>query len=204
MISPFLKFSQFSCSVWLFAIPWIAACLASLSITNSQSLLKLMSIESVIPSNHLILCCPLLLPPSVFPSISVFSKGQFFTSGGQSIGVSASTLVLPMNTQDWLDLLAVQGTPRSLLQHHSSKAAILWHSVFLMVHLSHPYRFTGKTVAMTMQTFVGKVMSLLFNTLSSIVIAFHPFPNGSSQILTKHCKVVCGCYSHFTHEITEA
>ena len=116
---------------------------AHLSITNSRSLLKLVSIVSVMPSNHLILCCPLLLPPSIFPSIRVFSMNQLFPPGGPSIGVSASTSVFPMNTQvisfsmDWLDLLAVQGTLKSLLQHHSSKASILWGSAFLIVQLSH-------------------------------------------------------------------
>ena len=153
-----------------------------MSITNSQSLPKLMSIESVMPSNNLILCCPLLLLPSIFPSIRVFSIDQFFTSGGHSIGVSYSTSVLPMNNQDWsisyrmdwLDLFAVQGTLKSLLQHHSSKASILWHSAFFMVQLPHPYMTTGKTIALTRWTFVGKVMSLLFNTLSRLVIAFLP------------------------------
>ena len=115
--------------VQFFATPWTAACQASLSITNSQSLLKLMSIALVMPSNHLMLCCPLLLLPSIFPSIRVFSMSWFFASGGQSTGVSASTLSLPMNEYsglisfrtDWLDFLAIQGTLKSLLQHHSSK-----------------------------------------------------------------------------------
>ena len=124
----FLTFSsvQSLSRVWLFATPWTAAHQASLSINNSWSLLKLMSIELVMPSNHLILCCPLLLLLSIFASIRVFSNESGFSSGGQTIGVSASASVLPMNIQDWfLDILAVQGTLRSPLQHHSSKASIL-------------------------------------------------------------------------------
>ena len=137
---------QFLSHVWLFETPWTAACQASLSITNSQCLIKLTSIELVMPSNHLILCHPLLLPPSTFPSIRVFSMSQFFTSGGQSVGVSALASVLPMSIQDWfpfwidwLDLLAAQGTLSSLLQHHSSKTSILQCSAFFTVQLSHPY-----------------------------------------------------------------
>ena len=135
--------------VRLFVTPWIAAHQASLFITNSQSLLKLMSIESAMPFNHLILCHPLLLLPSIFPSIRSFQMSQLFISGGQSIGVSASTSVLPMNTRtdflwmDWLDLLAVQGILKSLLQHHSSKASTLRHSAFFIVQFSHPYMTTG-------------------------------------------------------------
>ena len=123
--------------VWFFAIPWTAACQASLTITSSQSLLKLMSIELVMASNHLILCHPLLLPPSIFPSIRVFQMSQFFTSGGQSIGVTASASVLPMNIQDWFPLgwtgwisLQSKGNLKSFLQHHSSKASILQCSAF--------------------------------------------------------------------------
>ena len=131
-----------------------------------------MSIELVIPFNHLILCCPLLLLPSVFPSIRVFPKSQFFKSGSQSIGVSASASVLPINIglislrMDRLDLFAVQGTLKSLLPHHSSKASILQPSAFFIVQLSRPYMTTGKNIALNMWTFVGKVMSLLFNMLS--------------------------------------
>ena len=130
------------------------------------------------PSNHLILCRPLLLPPSIFPSIRSFLRSQLFTSGGQSIGASASASVLPMNIQDsfpldWLDLLVVQGTFKSLLQHHSSKASIVRRSAFFTVQLSHPYMTTGKTIALTRWTFLGKVISLLFNMLSRFVIAFH-------------------------------
>ena len=140
--------------VRLFATPWTASHQASLSITNSRSLLKLMSIKSVMPSNHLILYCPLLLPPSIFPSIRSFPMSQFFTSDGQNIGVSFS--VSPSNQHlglisfrmDWFDLLAVQGTLKSLLQHHSSKASILQHSAFFIVQLSHPYMTIGKTVAL--------------------------------------------------------
>ena len=145
---------------------------------------KPMSIESVMPSNYLILCHRLLLLPSIFPSIRVFSNDspmshQLFTSGGQSTGVSASTSVLEHSglvsfRMDWFDLLAVQGTLKSLLQHHSSKASILWHSAFFVVQVSHPYMTTGKTIALTRWTFVGKVMSLLFNILFRLVITFLP------------------------------
>ena len=148
------------------------------SITSSWSLFKLMSIESVMRSNHLILCHPLLLP-SIFLSISVFPMSQFSTSGGQSIEVSASTSVLPMNIQDgflleWTGLISLQSKGLSSLQHHSSKASILWCSAFFIVQLSNPYTTTGKAIALTRQTFVGKVMSLLFNILSRLVITFLP------------------------------
>ena len=142
---------------------------ASLSITNSQSLLKLM-FESAIPSNHLILCHPLLFLPSIFPSIRVFSNESVlrirwpkFWSFSFNISPSNKYSGLISFRMDWLDLLAVQGTLKSLLQHHSSKASILWHSAFFIVQLSHPYMATGKTIALTRWTFVGKVMSLLFN-----------------------------------------
>ena len=166
--------------VQIFVTPWTAARWASLSITNSQSFLKLMSIESVMPSNHLILCRPLLLPPLIFPASGSFQMCQFFASGGQSVGVSASASVLPIKIQDWfplgltdwLDLLAVQGTLKSLLQHHSSKASILRCSAFFIVQLSHPYMTIGKTVALTRWTFIDKVMSLLFNMPSRLVITF--------------------------------
>ena len=154
--------------VWLFAAPWTAACQASLSITNSWSLLKLMSIELVMPSNHLLLCHPLLLLPSIFPGSGSFQMSHLFASGGQSIG-SFSFNILPSNEHSglisfrigWLDLLAVQGTLKSLLQHHSSKASILWHSAFFIVQLSHPYMTTGKTIALTRWTFVDKVILTL-------------------------------------------
>ena len=167
--------------VWLFVTPWTAARQASLSITNSQCLLKLMSIKSVMPSIHLILCRPLLLLPSIFLSIRVFSKESVlhirwpkYWSFSFSISPSNEYSGLISFRVDWLDLLAVQGTLKSLLQHYSSKASILWHSAFFIVQLSHPYMTTGKTIALTRQTFVGKVMSLLFNVLSRLVITFLP------------------------------
>ena len=132
-------------------------------------------------ANHLILCHPLLLCPESLPPSGSLLTSQLFTSGGKSIGVSALASVLPMNTQDlisfrmdWLDLPAVQGTLESLLQHHSSKASIFWCSAFFPVQLSHPYMTTGKTIALTRWTFVGKVMSLLFHMLSRLVITFLP------------------------------
>ena len=140
-----------------------------------------MSIQSVMPSNHLILCCPLLLLLSVLPSIRVFSSESVlhirwpkFWSFSFNISPSNEYPRLISFRMDWLDLLAVQGTLKSLLQHHSSKASILWHSVFFIVQLSHPYMTTGKTIALTRQNFVGKVMSLLFNMLSKLVITFLP------------------------------
>ena len=152
---------------------------ASLSITNSRNLLKLMSIESVMPSNHLILCCPLLLLLSIFPSIRVFSNESVlcirwpkYWSFSFSISPSNEYSGLISFRMDWLDLLAVQGTLKSLLQHHSSKASIVWRSAFFIVQLSHPYMTIGKIIALTRQTFVGKVMFLLFNMLSRLVIAF--------------------------------
>ena len=153
---------------WLFASPWTAACQASLSITNSQSLLKLMSIESVMPSNHLILCHPLLLLPSIFGSIRVFSNQSVLRikwpkdwSFSFSISPSKEYSGLFSFSIDWFDLLAVQETLKSLFQHHSSKASIVRHSAFFTVQISHPYMTTGKTIALTIRTFVGKVMSLL-------------------------------------------
>ena len=154
--------------VRLFATPWTAACQASLSITNPWSLLKFTSIESVMPSNHLILCHPLLLPPSIFPSIRVFSNESVlcirwpkYWSFSFSISPSNEYSKLISFKMDWLDLLAVQGTLKSLLQHHSSKASILWCSASFMVQVSHLYITPGKTITLTRQTFVGKVMSLL-------------------------------------------
>ena len=150
--------------VWLFATPWTMARQSSLSITNSQSLLKLMSIESVMPSNYLILCHPLLLP-SIFPSIKVFSNESVlhirwpkYWSFNFSISPSNEYLGLISLRMDWLDLHAVQETLKSLLQHHSSKVSVLRYSAFFMVQLSHPYMTTGKTIALTRWTFVGKVM----------------------------------------------
>jgi len=159
--------------VWLFATPWIAACQASLSITNSRSSLRLTFIESVMPSNHLILCRPLVLLPPIPPSIRVFSNESTlrmrwpkYWSFSFSIIPSKEIPGLISFRMDWLDLLAVQGTLKSLLQHHSSKASLLRCSAFFTVQLSHPYMTTGKTIALTRWTFVGKVMSLLLNMLS--------------------------------------
>ena len=142
------------------ATPWAATCQASLSITNSRSLLKLMSTESVMPFNHLILSCPLLLLPSIFPSIRVFSSESAlcirwtkYWSFSFSISPSNEYSRLISFRMNWLDLLAVQGTLKSLLQHHSSKASILRHSAFFIVQLSHPYMTTGKTIALTRRTF---------------------------------------------------
>ena len=158
--------------VRLFATPWKAARQASLS--------KPKSIESVMPSNHLILCRP-LLPPSIFPSIRVFSNESAlrtrwpkYWSFSFNISPSNKYSGLTSIRMDWLDLLAVQGTLKSLLQHHSSKASILWCSAFFILQLSHPYMTTGKIIALTRWTFVGKVMSLLFNILSRLVITFLP------------------------------
>ena len=137
---------------------WIAACQASQTITNSQSLLKLMSIESVMSSNHLILCYPLLLP-SIFHTIRVFSNESALPIRWLSISPSSEYSGLISFRMDWLDLLEVQGTLKSLLQHHNSKASILWHSAFFMVQLSHPYVTAGKTIALTRRTFVSQVMS---------------------------------------------
>ena len=167
--------------VRLFVTPWTAAHQASLSTTNSQSLLKLMSITSMMPSNHLILCHPLLLLPSIFPSNRVFSnesvpriKWPNYWSFSFSISPSNEYSGLISFKIDYLDILAVQGTLKSLLQHHSSKASIVQHSAFCIVQLSHPYMTTGKTKVLTRRTFVGIVMSLLFKTLSGLVIAFLP------------------------------
>ena len=172
---------QFSLVVSDSAIPWIAAHQASLSITNSRSLLKLMSIESVMPSSHLILCRPLLLLPPIFPSIRVFSNESAlpmrwpkYWSFSFSISPSSEPLGLISFRMDWLDLLEVQGTLKSLLQHHSSKAPNFWCSAFFTVQLSHPNMTTGKTIALTKWTFVGKGMSLLFNMLSRLVVTFLP------------------------------
>ena len=161
--------------------PRTEACQAFLSITTSQSLHKLMSIESVMPSKHLILYRPLLLLPSVFPSIRVFSdesalhiRWPKYWSFSFSINPSNEYSGLISFRMDWLDLLAGQGTLKSLLQHHSSKASVLQCSAFFIVQLSHQYITTGKTIALTRQTFVGKGMSLLFNMLSRLVITFVP------------------------------
>ena len=167
--------------VQLFVTPWTAAHQTSLSITNSQSSLRLMSTESVMPSNHLILCRPLLLPPSIIPSIRVFSNESVldirwpkYWSFCFSISPSNEYSGLISFRIDWLDLLAVQGTLKSVFQHNSSKASILQRSVFFIVQLSRPYMTTGKTIALTRQTFVGKVMYLLFNMQYRLVITFLP------------------------------
>ena len=161
--------------------PGTTAHKASLSITNSRSSPRLMSIESVMPFNRLILCCPLLLPPSIFPIIRVFFNESVlyirwpkYWSCSFSISPSNEYSGLIPFRLDWLDLLTVQETLKSLLQHYSSKASILQHSAFFMVQLSHPYMTTGKTKALTTQTFAGKVMSLLLNMLSRLVITFLP------------------------------
>ena len=168
--------------VWLFATPWTATCQASLSITNSQSLLKLMSIELVMPFNHLIFCHhPLLLLPSIFPRIRSFSNESVLCIRWPKYW-SFSFNISPFNAYsglvsfriDWVDLLAVQGTLKSLLQHHSPKASILQLSAFFIVQLSHPYMTTGKTIALTIWTYVGKVTFLFLSMLSRLVIPFLP------------------------------
>ena len=174
---------QFSCSVMSDSLQtsWTTACQASLSFTISQSLFELMSSDSVMPSNHLTLCHPLLLLPSIFPSIRVFSNKSAlcirwpkYRSFSFTISPSNEYSGLISFKFDWLDLLAVQGTLKNLLQHHSSKASVLRCSAFFIVQLSHPYMTIGKTIALTRWTFVGKVMSLIFNMLSRFLIAFLP------------------------------
>ena len=182
--------------VRLFVTLWIAARQASLSITNySQSLPKLMYIESGMPSSHLILCRLLLLLPSIFPSIRVFSKELVLCNKGPK-NWSFSFSISPSNEysgliscrMDWLDLLQVQGTLKSLLQHHSLKASIVQLLAFFMVQLSHPYMTPGKTIALTRQTSVGKLMSLLFNMMSRLVIAFLP---GSKHLNFMAVVTIC-------------
>ena len=175
---------QLPSRVWLFVIPWTAAGHASLSLTMSWSLPNFMSIASVMPCSHLILRCPLLLRPSIFPSIREFSnelsvriRWPEYWRFSFSISPSSEYSGLISLKIDWFDLLAIQGTFRSLPQHHSSKALILWSSAFFMVQLSQPYVTTGKSIALTLQTFVSRVMSLLFNTLSRFVISFLPRSN---------------------------
>ena len=161
----------------LFATTWTTAHQASQAFTNSQNLLKLMSIKSVIPSKNLILCRPLLLPPSIFPSISIFSNESVLHirwpkdwSFSFSIRLSNEFSVLISFRMDWLGLLAMQGALKSLLQYHSSKASILWHPAFFIAQLSHPYMTTGKTIALTRWTFTAEVMSLLLNMMSRLII----------------------------------
>ena len=176
-----IQFSSVAQLCRLFATPWIAAHQASLSITNSRSPPKLMSIEPVMPSNHLILCRSLLLLPSIFSSIRVFSKESElhirwpnYWSFSSNISPSKEHSGLISFRMDWLDLLVVQGTLKRLLQYHSSEPSILWLSAFFIVQLSHPYMTTGKTITLTRGTFVDKVMSLHFNMLSRLVITFLP------------------------------
>ena len=178
---PLLKTVKSLSRVRLLATPWTAARQASLSITISRSLLKLVSIESVMPSNHLILCHPLLLLPLIFPSMRVFSNKSVlhirwpkYWSFSFSISPSNEYSGLISFRMDWLDLPAVEGTLKESSQNHMSKASVLRCSAFFTVQLSHPYMTTGKTIALTRQTFVGKVMSLLLNMLSSLVITFLP------------------------------
>ena len=199
--------------IQLFVTPWTAACQASLSITNFWSLLKLMSIQSVMPSNHLILCHPLLLLPSIFPSIRVFSNESVllirwpkYWSFTFSISPSNEYSGLIPFRMDRLDLPAVQGTLKNLLQHHSSQASILQHSTFFIAQLSHPYMTTGKTIALTRWTFVGKVIYLLFNILSRLVTTFLPrnkrlliswLQSPSAVILEPPKSKVCHCFHCF-------
>ena len=193
----------------------VALCHVSMAFTTTWTVLKLMSIESVMPSNQLILCHPLFLLPSIFPSIRVFSSESVLCIRWPK-GWSFSFSIRPSNEysglisfrMDWLDLLAVQGALKSLLQHHSSKASILWRSAFFRVQLSHPYITTGKTIALTRQTVVGKVMSLLFNMLFRLVIAFlprskHLLTSGlqsPSTVILEPKKIVCHCF-HFCPSI---
>ena len=202
-----MSVSQSFSRVRLFTTPWIAAPQASLSITISWSSPKLMSIESVMPSSHLILCCPLLLLPAIPPSIRVFSNESTFHTRWPkywsfifSISPSNEHPELVSFRMDWLDLLAVQGTPKSILQQHSSKVSILRHSAFFTVQLSHPYMTTGKTIALTRRTFVGKVISLLFNMISRLVcnllklplfILFTQFSSPKLPCKLLHVSTVC-------------
>ena len=181
--------------VWLFVTPWIAACQAPLSITNSRSLL--MSIESVMPSSHLILCRPLLLLPPIPPTIRAFSNESTLLMRWPKYW-SFSFSISPSNEHpgqisfrtDWLDLLAVQGTLKSLLQHHSSNASIFWCSAFFTVQLSYPYMTTGKSIALTRQTFIGKVMSLLFFKPGLLEICHQTFDDGITlQMISIVCDV---------------
>ena len=195
--------------VQLFSTPWTVAFQTSPSITNSWSLLKLMFIESVMPSDHFILCFPLLFPPSIFSSIRVFSNESIlhirwpkYWSFSFSISPSNEYSGLISFRMDWLDLLAVQGTLKSLLQHHSSKASILWCSALFTVQLSHPYMTTGKTIALTRWTFVDKVMSLLFNMLSRCnnLVLF----NSVGMIVQKINTLVSTCTHTYTQTHTQA
>ena len=190
--------------VWLLATPWTAAHHASLSFTISRSLFKLMSIESVMLSNHFILCHPLLLLSSVFPRIRVFSSESVlhirwpkYWSFIFSISSSNEYSGLISFRIDWFDLFAVQGTLKSLLQHHSSKSSVLWLSAFFTVQLSHPYMTTGKTIALTIWTFVGRMMSLFFNVLSRFVIAFLPRSKHLLISWLQSPSAACHCFHCF-------
>ena len=197
--------------VQLFVAPWIAARQASLSITNSWSSLRLTSIESVMPSSHLILCHPLLLLPSIFPSIRVFSNESALSIRWPKYW-SFSFNISPCNEHpglisfrmDWLDILAVQGTLKSLLQHHSSKTSILRCSAFFTVQIFYPYMITGKTIALTRRTLVSKVMSLLLNILSRLVITFFPrskrllisWLQSPSAVILEPQKIIANIYCY--------
>ena len=201
----------------LFATLWTAAHLASLSCTISQRLLKPLSIESMMPSNHLILYCLLLFLPSVFPSIRVFSNESAlhircpkYWSFSFSISLSNEYSGLISFRMDWLDLLAVQGSLKSLLQHHSSKASVLWCSAFFMGQLSQLYMTAGKTIVLTRRSFVGKVISLFFNMLSTFVIAFLPSSkrllisrlHSPSALILEPKKIICHYFHFFPHLFT--
>ena len=208
-----IQFVQSLSRVRLFMTPWTTVCQASLFITNSRSLLKLISTELMMPSNHLIFCHPLLLLPSIFPSIKVFSnepalcirlpKYWSFTFNISPFNEHSGLISFRI---DWLDLLAVQGTLKSLLQHHNSKASILQRSAFFIVQLSHPYMTTGKTKALMRQTFFGKVMSLVFYMLSRLILTFLPrskhlliswLQSPSVVILEPRKNKVCHCFHSF-------
>ena len=200
---------QLLCQVQLFAAPWTAARQASLYFTNSRSLLKLMSIESVMPSNHLIFCCPLFLLTSIFPSIGIFPNKSAlhirwpkYWSFTFSISPSNEYSGVIFFRMDWV---STSCSPRDSLQHHSSKASDLWHSAFLMVQLSHSYMTTGKTRALTGWTFVSKVISLLFHVLSRLVIAFLPrkkrllisWLQSPSALILEPKKIIFHCFHCF-------
>ena len=194
------------------AAPWTARRQASMSITNSRSPSKLLSIELVMPSSHLILCHPFLLLPSIFPSIRVFSNESTLRMRWPKCW-SFSFNISPFDEHpglisirmDWFYLLAVQGTLKNLFQHHSSKASILWCSAFFIVQLSHPYMTTGKTIVLTRCTFVGKVMSLLCNMLFRLVITFLPrskhlsvsWLQSPSAVILEPKKIVWHCFHCF-------
>ena len=205
-----VQFSRFR--VQFFAMPLTTACQALLSMTNSRSPPKPKSIKLVMPTKHLILCCPLLLLPSILCSIRIFSNESALHIRWTKFW-SFSFNIIPSNEHsglisfrmDWLDLLEVQGTLKSLLQHHSSKPSILWRSAFFILELSHPYITNGKTIASTRQTFVGKVMSLLLNMLSRLVTTFLPrskhllisWLQSPSSVIGVQKNKVCHCFHCF-------